>query len=218
MSNGMGDLPDALFGPSRYKNDNLYGIDNVADMLIANNNQRGHGQHISQISAIDNLLYQYKHDKNNPKKSEVTIPIKVVPKKKEEKPRIDPHTIALELFGAYKQNKKANEDFENMLRNRQILPVAQQIAEFILKGMAWNLLKIEVFKKFPIQEVLRDAVLYLKSLPETDLLLSGLAAYPIVYGSSGCKKCREFVRNNHIQIRYVVPIILNPTPKPWNSD
>jgi hypothetical protein len=65
-------------------------------------------------------------------------------------------------------------------------------------------MEMEVLKKFPDKKTVADAIEFIKELADPILLISGLATFPALYDN--CEKCRKFLIDNHIRIRYVIPI------------
>ena len=132
------------------------------------------------------------------KQDEKKTPVPSQQKKKVQVP-LDPERVRQELFQKRKQDEEANERLQNVLADRQIIPVARQIVEWFLMGMDWESIGLEATKNFIDKKVLADAIKSLK-WPNPNLMIAQLAAFPALYFDD-CGKCREFLRANHIKIR-----------------
>jgi hypothetical protein len=108
------------------------------------------------------------------------------------------------LKNAAFQKEKNDVAMKEAINMQNFFPIARYIAESLLKGTDFGIIKAEVEKKFPDKSQIKAAIDFLNRNANPELLVTNLTVAPALYDS--CEKCGQFLHNNGIKVATVCPI------------
>jgi len=116
-------------------------------------------------------------------------------------PAITEREKARGLAEAALQNKKNDNEINQVIYSREVIPIARYISELMLKKADPSVIRAEVERTCLDKKLVEAAVAFIKAEADPLLLTTSLAAHPIFYGS--CESCRDFLRKQNVRPAYV---------------
>lgn len=119
-------------------------------------------------------------------------------------PDITAHEKTKVLADAALRWKNDSDKVSQVVYAREVTPVARHIAELMLRKTDPAVLRREIERIYPDNDLVVAALAFIKDKTDPLLLTTRTAAFPILYDT--CELCRNFLHKQDIRVAYVHPI------------